>query len=98
MPVYEPMPEYKPMSPSLLPLEPFVPELLMIKISSSNSPTPASEPHLASDSIESDPSEESSTIANRVFGLVFKRGGAFGSHWIHTLIIPHERGHRGRDF
>ena len=62
----------------LLPLEPFVLDVLVIEISLSNSPAPALEPHLASDSIESNPFEESSTIASPIFSGVSGCGRAFG--------------------
>ena len=61
--VYKPQLEYEPMSPGLPPLEPIVLEVPVIDISSSDSPALASEPLLALDSFESDPSKATSTAA-----------------------------------
>ena len=63
LPVYKPQLEYEPMSLGLPPLEPIVPKVPVIEISSSNSPVPASEPLLASDSFESDPFKATSIAA-----------------------------------
>ena len=47
LPVYKPLPEFEPMSTDLLPLEPILPKVPVIKISSSDSLALASEPLLS---------------------------------------------------
>ena len=61
LPVYKPQLEYEPMSPSIPSLEPIFPKVLIIEISSSDSPVPASEPLPTSDSFELDPFKATST-------------------------------------
>ena len=78
--VYDPLLEFEPMSPNLAPLELVIPEVPIIEISSSNSPTPVVELHLASDSSESDPFEATSIAASQVSCYSSRRGRASRPH------------------
>ena len=84
MPMYEPMPECEPTSTGVSLLEPIIPKVRVIEISSFDSPAPTSESHLVSDSFESDPFEVTSNAASHVSSRVFGRGHAFGPRWIIT--------------
>ena len=64
-------------------MEPIVPVVLVIEISSSDSPASASEPHSVSDSFKSDPFKVTSTAAS----YVSRCGCASRSRWIITPII-----------
>ena len=63
---YIALPKLQPMSPNLPPLKPIILEMPIIDINSSNSPTPAVKLHQASDTSESDLSEETYTVASQV--------------------------------
>ena len=91
--VYNPLLEFELMSHNLPPLKIVIPEVLVIEISSSDSPAPTLEPHPPSDSSESNPSEATSTVASPVSCRSFGHGRASRPRWIYSPIIPHGRGH-----
>ena len=91
---YLTLPELQPMSTDLPPLEPIVLEVPIIDISSSDSSTLAMDPHQASNTLQSDPSKETSIIASRVSWCSPGHVRASGHRRIYNLIIPYGHGRR----